>query len=155
MDLQNKVTAMKGIGPMKSVALGKLNIESIEDFLFFYPRDYEDRREMRKIISLRDGDTALVKGNLTLIVKGKGRISRKQTLKLLVQDETGAMEVVFFHAGFLEKSIRRDEEYLFFWEGFCQYGQDPDAPPRYDQIRVRSRTDHFTCLSADGRNLSG
>ncbi|HYH03116.1 MAG TPA: hypothetical protein VEC37_08455, partial [Bacillota bacterium] len=105
MNLQNKVTAIKGIGPRKSIALNKLNIETIEDFLYFYPRDYEDRRELRQIISVRDGDTALIRGKLALMVKGKSRFPRKQTLKLLVQDETGAMEVVFFHAGFLEKTL--------------------------------------------------
>jgi ATP-dependent DNA helicase RecG len=114
MNLQNKVTEIKGIGPRKSVALHKINIEFIEDFLFFYPRDYEDRREVRTILSLRDGDTALVKGKL--ILKGKGRVRnpRKQTLKLFVQDETGAMEVVFFHAGFLEKTLQQNEEYIFY-----------------------------------------
>lgn len=114
MDLNDKVTAIKGIGPTKSAALNKLNIETIGDFLFFYPRDYEDRRELREVNSLRDGDTALVKGKLLLIVKGKGRIPRKQTLKLLVQDETGAMEVVFFHAGFLEKTLKKNEDYIFY-----------------------------------------
>jgi len=114
MNLQNKVSSIKGIGPRKSVALNKLNIESIEDFLFYYPRDYEDRRELRKISSLRDCDTASVKGKLLLIVKGRGRIPRKQTLKLFVQDETGGMEVVFFHAGFMEKSLKQNEEYIFY-----------------------------------------
>ncbi len=123
MDLNDRVTAIKGIGPMKSVALNKLNIETIGDFLSFYPRDYEDRRDLRKIISLRDGDTALVKGKLLLIVKGKGRIPRKQTLKLLVQDETGAMEVVFFHAGFLEKSLKQNEEYILYGKASVNMGR--------------------------------
>jgi len=114
MNLQNNVSAIKGIGPRKSVALNKLNINSIEDFLFYYPRDYEDRRELRPIISLRDCDTALVKGKLLLIVKGRGRSPRKQTLKLFVQDETGGMEVVFFHAGFMDKSLKQNEEYIFY-----------------------------------------
>lgn len=114
MELGDKVTAIKGIGPRKSAALNKLNIEHIDDFLFYFPRDYEDRREMRNIASLRDGDTALVKGRLILIVKGRARIARKQTLKLLVQDETGAMEVVFFHAGFLEKTLKQNEEYILY-----------------------------------------
>lgn len=114
MSLQDKVTSIKGIGPTKSVALDKLKIDTIEDFLFFYPRDYEDRREMRKILTLRDGETALVKGKLILIVKGRFRFPGKQTLKLLVQDETGSMEVVFFHAGYLEKSLKKNEEYVFY-----------------------------------------
>ncbi len=114
MNLQDHVTAIKGIGPSKSAALNKLNIKTIEDFLYFYPRDYEDRRELRSIGSLRDGDIALTKGKLLLMIKGRGRIPRKQTLKLLVQDDTGAMEVVFFHAGFLEKTLKLNEEYIFY-----------------------------------------
>ena len=114
MGLQNKVTSIKGIGSKKADALSKLNIESIEDFLFFYPRDYEDRRELKKIISLHDGEMALVKGKLILLVKGKNRFPRKQTLKLLVQDETGAMEVVFFHAGYLQKTLKQNEEYIIY-----------------------------------------
>lgn len=114
MDLHSKAASIKGIGPKKSVSLNKLNIETLEDLLFYYPRDYEDRRDLKKISSLQDGDLALVKGKLILIVKGKVRFPRKQTLKLLVQDETGAMEVVFFHAGYLEKTLKKDEEYLFY-----------------------------------------
>ncbi len=114
MNLHKRVSSMKGIGLKKSLALNKLNIETVEDFLFFYPRDYEDRRELKKIIDVHDGETALIKAKLTLMVKGKNRFPRKQTLKLFVQDETGAMEVVFFHAGFLEKTLKQNEEYIFY-----------------------------------------
>ena len=48
---------------------------------------------------------------------------RKQTLKLLVQDETGAMEVVFFHAGFLEKSLKQNEEYLLYGKASVNMGR--------------------------------
>ena len=114
MDLQSKASSIKGIGPKKSAYLNKLNIDTLEDFLFYYPRDYEDRRDIKKIASLQDGDTAAVRGKLILLVKGKAKFPRKQTLKLLVQDETGAMEVVFFHAPYLEKTLKKDEEYLFY-----------------------------------------
>ena len=137
MNLQNIVTEIKGIGPRKSVALQKINIERIEDFLFFYPRDYEDRREVKTILSLRDGVTALVKGKLILKVKGRGRIPRKQTLKLFVQDETGAMEVVFFHAGFLEKTLQQNEEYIFYGKVTVNMGKVQMLhPDRSEERRV-------------------
>lgn len=141
MNLNDKATAIKGIGPGKSAALNKLNIRSVEDFLFFFPRDYEDRRELRSIMTLRDGDTALVKGKLLLIVRGKGRIPRKQTLKLLVQDETGAMEVVFFHAGFLEKTLKQNEEYLFYGKVSINMGRTQMLHPdvsKYEQDQEQS-----------------
>ena len=114
MGLENKVSVIKGIGPKKVTALRKLNIETIEDFLYYYPRDYEDRREIKSINGLIDGDTVLVRGKILLMIKGKYSPKRKQTLKLLVQDETGAMEVVFFNAGYLDKTLIKNEEYLFF-----------------------------------------
>jgi ATP-dependent DNA helicase RecG len=114
MNLQSKAAAIKGIGPAKTAALNKLKIDTIEDFLYFYPRDYEDRRELRQIASLRDGETVLFKGKIVLVVKGRGRFPGKQTLKLLVQDETGAIEVVFFNARYLDKLLKQDETYLFY-----------------------------------------
>ena len=114
MVFHQSITAIKGIGPVKAAALKRLNIETIADLLEFYPRDYEDRREIKTITSLFDGENALVKGTILLIVKGKNRNRKKQTLKLLVQDHTGSMEVVFFHAGYLEKSLLKNEPYVFF-----------------------------------------
>lgn len=110
--MHSKVTVLKGVGPKKSDCLSKLNIETIEDFLYFYPRDYEDRRHLRNINSLYDGNTALIKGKLTSMLKG--RIPRRQTLKLLIQDNTGTIEVVFFHGGYLSKTLKLNEEYLFY-----------------------------------------
>lgn len=113
MNLQKKVSELKGIGPKKSASLSKLNIDTIEDLLYFYPRDYEDRRELREIISLHEGDTALIKGKLILMFRGRIP-GRRQTLKLLIQDESGAIEVIFFNAGHLVKSLKQNEEYFFY-----------------------------------------
>lgn len=141
MVLQDKVTSIKGIGPLKSAALKKLNIEIIEDFLFLFPRDYEDRRELKPIGSLQDGETAMTKGTLSLVVKGRGRNPRKQTLKLLIQDETGAMEVVFFNAGFLEKTLKKGEDYLLFGKVSVNMGRfqmlHPDLT-KYEQDQEQS-----------------
>ncbi|HWQ80377.1 MAG TPA: ATP-dependent DNA helicase RecG, partial [Anaerovoracaceae bacterium] len=141
MNLQSKATDLKGIGPAKSAALNKLKIDTIEDFLFFYPRDYEDRREMRQIAFLRDGETALVKGTIILLVKGRGRFPGKQTLKLMVQDETGAMEVVFFNARFLDKMLKQNEDYIFYGKVSLNAGRiqmlHPDVS-RYEQDQEQS-----------------
>lgn len=123
MILQQSVTTIKGIGPIKATALKKLNIDTIGDFLEYYPRDYEDRREMKKIAALSDGDAALVKVKILLIVKGKNKNQRKQTLKLLVQDDTGSMEVVFFHAGYLDKTFKKNEEYEFYGKVTVTFGK--------------------------------
>ena len=53
MDIQ----FLKGVGPKKASLLSKLNIKTVDDMIFYYPRDYEDRSEFKEITDCKDGDT--------------------------------------------------------------------------------------------------
>lgn len=114
MKLSDDVKKMKGVGAKKAEGLKRLKIETVEDFLFYYPREYEDRRELRGISSLTEGETVLIRARITLIVKGRGGYGPRRNLNLLVQDDTGSLEVVFFHASYLEKTLSREVDYEFF-----------------------------------------
>lgn len=112
--LSDDVKKMKGVGAKKAEGLKRLKIETVEDFLFSYPREYEDRRELRGIASLAEDETALIRGRIQLIVKGKSGYGPRRSLNLLVADDTGSLEVVFFHAAYLEKTLSREVDYEFF-----------------------------------------
>ncbi|MBR7149361.1 MAG: ATP-dependent DNA helicase RecG [Firmicutes bacterium] len=113
--LHEPVSSLKGVGPKKQAALKKLDIEFVEDFLYCYPRDYEDRSNHKKIDQLLDGESAYVTAKVLLVVKGGWRYGKKRTLKLLVEDETGQLEIVFFvQAGYLEKAFQQGSMYGFF-----------------------------------------
>ena len=45
MNLQDSVANLKGVGKKRVEMLKKLNIETVEDLLYFFPRKYEDRRK--------------------------------------------------------------------------------------------------------------
>jgi ATP-dependent DNA helicase RecG len=113
LDISDSITNLHGVGPKKAKALEKLKIRTIEDFLSCYPRDYQDRSHCKRIKELVDGETALIRGKISLMVRG-GYYGRKRNLKLLVTDETGSIEVVFFNAVYLEKTISRECEYEFY-----------------------------------------
>lgn len=112
MELLDEVKKMPGVGPKKAEALARLNIRRMEDFFFLFPRAYEDRRTVKEIGSLFNEETALVKGQVILIVKGG--FGRKRSLKLLVQDDSGSMEVLFFHSAYLERAFRQGQYYAFY-----------------------------------------
>ena len=42
MELGEPITSIKGIGPRRAEALGKLGLFSLRDLLYFAPRDYQD-----------------------------------------------------------------------------------------------------------------
>ncbi|MGN0710601.1 MAG: ATP-dependent DNA helicase RecG [Anaerovoracaceae bacterium] len=112
MNLRDSIKEIKGVGPKKAQALQRVGIETIEDFLYYYPREYQDRREIKKIAALEHGSLSLVQGTVKL--KVKGGYGKKMALKLYVTDETGGMEVVFFNARFLINQFETGNTYTFY-----------------------------------------
>lgn len=123
MQLNDKVTLLKGIGPKKSEALEKLNINTLEDLIFFLPRDYEDRRNQIKIHDIKDDAAVVVKAEVKLIVNDRYKYGRKQLLKLLVSDDTGMIEVVFFNARYLQNTFKIGESYIFYGKAKENFGK--------------------------------
>ncbi len=114
MNIKDSVTEIKGIGTKSAKALEKLKIRTVEDFLLYYPRTYQDRTNSKKIAFLTDGEIALIKGRITLMVRGGYGYGRKKTLQLLVSDESAGIEIIFFNASYLEKTLNKEAEYEFF-----------------------------------------
>ncbi len=112
MKLSDSITKLKGLGVKKAEALRKLNIFKIGDFLEYYPKRYEDRREIIPVAELREGQTALIYGKVTK----KNAIVRngKKMLRLEVTDESGGIEIVFFNAFYVDSMIKYGGFYGFF-----------------------------------------
>ena len=123
MELYDSILSLKGIGPRKAEALARLNIRTIEDLIYFFPRDYEDRRSIKKISGLAEGETAVIRAKVTLLSGDSYRKGRKQLLKLLVTDDTGSIEIVFFNAKYLQKSFRIGTEYTFYGRVSANFGK--------------------------------
>ena len=50
------VRYVKGVGPKRAEKLKKLNIFTIEDLLYYVPREYDDRSKIKTIIECREGE---------------------------------------------------------------------------------------------------
>jgi len=100
------VSILKGVGPHKLKCLEKLGIKTVGDLIGHYPRDYEDRREIRAIRSLAPGETVLLSGRIDLVLTGRKGFGRYKNLRILVTDDSGSIEAVFFNAGYLSKTVK-------------------------------------------------
>src|SRR5665648_1249613 len=101
MNLYGSVGQIKGVGPKKLIALDKLNIHTVEDLIFNFPRDYQDLSKVTEISKLEMNCNSLIKCRVDLIIKGNTGYKKKQTLKILVSDDTGMLEIVFFNAKYM------------------------------------------------------
>lgn len=131
MDLRESVTSLKGVGPKKAEALKKLGISTMEDLMFFLPRSYEDRRNRVDISDAAEDQNSVVTGEVKLVVNDRYRGGRKQMLRLLVEDGTGSMEVVFFNAKYLQHSFRTGRKYTFFGKVTRNFGKMQMIHPEF------------------------
>ncbi|MFW6390161.1 MAG: hypothetical protein ACOCZT_03535, partial [Halanaerobiales bacterium] len=47
--MPSSVQFVKGVGPKRAELLKKLNINTVKDLLYYFPRDYEDRSNIHLI----------------------------------------------------------------------------------------------------------
>jgi len=114
MKITDGVEILKGVGPKKKELLLKLNIATLEDFLFYFPRHYQDRRHVSEIIDLRDEVPALIRAAVVKVTTGGFRYGKKSFIKVLCEDRTGKIEIVFFNAGFLNSIFKPGVSFDFY-----------------------------------------
>ena len=93
--LADPIQFIKGVGPKKALLLEKLQLTTIEDFLYFLPFRYEDRSQLKKISTLMPGEFATFMAevlNAGVIYMGR----RKRVFEVIFQDETGTTRAKWF-----------------------------------------------------------
>ncbi len=104
---------LKGVGPKKARLLKKLGISTIEDLIFLFPRDYEDRRTILPIHRLKPGTKALFEAYVW-----SNRIIRSRTpiFEVVFKDATGIVKGKWFHfrQDQMEKAFQPGKRALVF-----------------------------------------
>lgn len=89
------VTAIKGVGPRKAVLLQQIGIKTIADLYDFFPRRYLDRRTIKPVNMLVEGELVTVVGTIKKVIRQNGRYGRSR-LNVTLLDKSGALELVWF-----------------------------------------------------------
>ncbi|WP_321329244.1 ATP-dependent DNA helicase RecG [uncultured Ilyobacter sp.] len=103
---------LKGITDKNIEKLKNLGIVSLYDLFYYFPRNYEDRTNLKNINQLKEGEYAVIKGKLFGIETLRTR-TRKTMIRAKVSDGTGFLELVWFQMPYLKKSLKMGEEYIF------------------------------------------
>jgi ATP-dependent DNA helicase RecG len=100
VDLDQPLTYLPGIGPKNADRLAKLNLFTVRDLLYYYPRDHLDYARQIKICDLEVGET------VTIVAQVKScncfsspRNPKLTILDLALRDSSGTMKLSRFYAG--------------------------------------------------------
>lgn len=85
---------LKGVGPKMAERFAAKKIATVEDLLYFLPRAYEDRREIKKINKLETGKTQTIIG--TVVLTEARYYGKKRLLEVTVSDNTANLTAKWF-----------------------------------------------------------
>ncbi len=106
-DIPAKYITAKQLSSLKS-----LGINTVYDLIYYFPRAYDDRTNIKKIGELKFNEYVVIKASVMSVVNLTVR-SGKKIVKAMVTDGTGIMEILWFGMPYIKKSLKIGEEYLF------------------------------------------
>lgn len=111
--LNKEIKYVKGIGPKRANKLSKLGIFTISDLVYYFPRQYEDRNNLKKIFELQDEEKVTIKVLVSSIETSNVRKGLVIT-KVGVRDETGFARLVFFNQEYISSTLKKGDTILVF-----------------------------------------
>jgi len=112
--LDTHVRFIKGIGDARAKALAKLGIETLQDLISWFPRRYEDRTQLRRIMELVPEESACVEAMIAAPPTVSHVRRGMDLVKVRAVDETGVLDVTFFNQTWLKNQLHQGESYVFY-----------------------------------------
>ena len=106
------ITCLKGIGEKTARLFAKLNINTAQDLIHYYPRDYEQFDAPLPIADAQEGARVAIRAMIT----GNMSSNHARNLSILnftVQDASGMMRMTYFNMPYLKNTLKKGSFYIF------------------------------------------
>jgi len=110
--LEKPVQFVKGVGPQRAALLQRLGVDTVEQLLFFLPRDYQDLTDLRPIHQLEAGKLQTVRGKI-IDLDAKETAKQGTVAAALIHDGTARLRAVWFNFPSAIKRLKVGETILF------------------------------------------
>jgi ATP-dependent DNA helicase RecG len=102
MEKKNDITGkpvryVKGVGPKIAALLNQKGLDTIEDLFYFLPNRYEDKRSIKNIDEIVEGEAVLVVAKVVSSRPVFYPRARRRAFEANVQDHTGSLTLRWFH----------------------------------------------------------
>jgi ATP-dependent DNA helicase RecG len=120
-ELRDSPGTLPGIGPRRVHHLQRLGVHTVGDLLTLQPRRYEDRSRVSTLVEAARTGEALVHA----VVAGHEYFHhrRRQTLKILIRDETSEASLVCFGRNFLARTFPPGSPIAVYGQFALKYGE--------------------------------
>ena len=133
-DLDSPVTLLKGINSRTATRMKRLEVETVRDMLYFFPRRHDDYASLSKINELKPGETHTIQG---IVWEARESVRGMRNLKCteaVISDDTGNVRVTFFGNPYMVKNLRTNRRVLLSGRVELYKGQLEFQSPEYEFI---------------------
>lgn len=133
--LQTPIQYVKGIGPSKAKRLLGLELRTVEDILYYFPRRYEDRSHFKTIKELSPGGNCTIKGTVNSI--GSRRAYHRRGFYIceaIVEDDTGSVVAVWFNQPYIKELFKKGDELILYGKVDLYKGGLQIVSPEYELL---------------------
>lgn len=130
MRLEDQIDRIKGVGPKTAALFGKLKVNTVEEVLTLYPRNYLSYEVPVDIEAAEPGQRVAIKAQIQSYVD----IKRVRSLKLVtctVKDMTGSVKLTWFNSPFLKQVFHIGQTFIFVGSLSRRNGQLTMEHPEY------------------------
>lgn len=112
MELCERVDKLKGIGPKTAALFEKLNIYTIEDLLYLFPRNYLSYESPKEIENAEIGRRVAVKAVIQSYVEIK-KVRSLTLVTCMVKDGTKSLKLTWYNSPFLKQIFHIGQTFIF------------------------------------------
>ena len=114
ISLDTSIQYLTGVGPKRAALYQKLDIHTVRDLLYYFPRSYIDLTAPCDIAATPLFEQCAVRARV--VAKSAPQyIRRGMTLfRVKVADDSGSMVITFFNAKYAVEALKYDTEYIFY-----------------------------------------
>lgn len=95
--LNAPLTVIHGIGPKNAQTMKRLNLYTLEDMLYHFPRRYIDYTQLKPIKRLAFGDVVTIIGTITQISSRKTKDGKTHITEAILNDSTASLRITWFN----------------------------------------------------------
>ncbi len=133
-----ELTALRGVGPARLSQLGRLQLHTVEDLLYRFPRRYQNFTKRVLLSDLIPGEEATVLAEV-VTVRARRIPGGRVIVQAVLQDDSGRGQAAWFNQAYVQQALREGERYLFQGKAdgkrrlqhpyFEPVGEGENAPP--------------------------
>ena len=113
MNWNSELTSVKGIGEKTVKLFQKLDIYTVRDLLYYFPKDYEKFEEPTTISACKSGGIVTIRTKIPNQNMEHRKVGRLVIFKFFLLEGNKKIDVTFFNMAFLKNTFFPGQEYIF------------------------------------------